>query len=808
MSRADYGRAFKIRSRDVSSYDRTKRYQKNPMGVTTLAQVNGRGAYSARNAAKGKSKSQRIAAARKLLNQNSGGKKVQKRGRRASFVSNATPAAKRRGKRLAAYNAAKKRGYSANKAARSALRKVPWTSGERSSGSSFQGMTANKRRKSKSMTPNAIKRRKAPKRKKIRSSSTAAAPARKTRKRKTAAKDPKRVAAGRKAARTRKGNKKVATKAKAKRKTTKRRKATGQYKQVKATKRVRVKYGKYKRVRMKNPRTGKMQYSYMYRTKSGSLRRIPTSAIVGKKVKGTKELPAKVRKSRARAARRIIKSGGAFVPNASRARRRAAEKGRLVRKGMSKAKAARAALRKHPFTASEKSKGKRMLKSGKIVTRKSAAGKRKVSRKGTRKVSRKGKKRKTTRKAKSRKGVSRKRSLAAKRGWAKRRRSGTAPKRRKSTKRSGAKRGTSRRKMSKSKRSAAAKKAWRTRKRRYGKKGYRKNADLFASLLGTAALVGVGFLLHRGLTAGVLMLLTGDQNGGEETVPEGTSGLGRYRRRRAMRGFGQANGNGNGMTKPLVGAGVALVGSVGAVYVGGESGPAIAAGMIASVLGQGLVAVLKATGQVELAAALGGYSNSMAFNLRGVGRMGRRRAMRGFGATRSIMPRYSPVGAFQQAAAGTHNPNRSMGEYFTPNAVGEYFAPTNLQGVGAYEPAGQLAMQASAGLGQQPIDDGIRPDTNLDRVLDLAEAAAGLRGVGQAQFAQAAAGMPGGIGAYVTAERQNGAFQEQRVPTSSQWIPNGPLWAGTLGVTGDNQTSDIPAGILAGPGGNGILSGG
>jgi hypothetical protein len=788
------------------------------MGVTTLAQVNGAGAYSARNAAKGKSKHQRIQAARALLN-NSGGKTVQKRGRRASFVSNATPAAKRRGKRLAAYNAAKKRGLTKNAAARSALRKVPWSGSERTGGSSFQGMAANKRRKSpkrkrSGMTPNALKLRKSPKRKRVSSSPTRkrVTSSKSRRRAATAGKDPKRVAAGRKAARTRakrKGTTKVATK---KRKTTKRRRKTAsQYQSVKTTKRVRVKYGKYKRVRMKNPRTGKMQYSYMYRTKSGKMRRIPTSAIVGAKAKGMKELPAKVRKGRVRAARRIIKSGGAFVANkaSSRARRRAAEKGRLVRKGMSKAKAARAALRKHPFTATEKSRGKRMLKSGKIVARKSK-GTRKVSRKGRKSKGRKTTKRKTTkrRKATTRKGVSRKRSLAAKRGWAKRRRSGTAPKKR-STKRKGStKRRSTKRKgtMSRTKRSAAAKKAWRTRKRRYGKKGYRKNADLFASLLTTAALVGVGFLLHRGLTAGVLMLLTGDQNGGATEVPvDATSGFGRYRRRRALRGLGQTNGG--GMTKPLVGAGVALVGSVGAVYVGGESGPALAAGMIASVLGQGLVALLKATGQVELAAALGGYSNSMAFNLRGVGRV-RRRAMRGFGAARSIMPRYSPVGAFMQAAAGTHNPNRPTGEYFVPNAVGEYFAPANLQGVGSYEPAGQLAMQASAGLGEQPIDDGIRPDTNLDRVLDLAEAAAGLRGLGQARFAQAAAGMPGGIGEFITAERQNGNFQESRVPTSSQWIPNGPLWAGTLGVTGDVQTSDIPAGILAGPGGNGILSGG
>jgi hypothetical protein len=353
----------------------------------------------------------------------------------------------------------------------------------------------------------------------------------------------------------------------------------------------------------------------------------------------------------------------------------------------------------------------------------------------------------------------------------------------------------------------AAKKAWRTRKRRYGPKGHRKNAAAFQSLLTTAALVGVGFLLHRGLTAGVCYLLTGDQNGGADTTPEETATNNGAAGLRGMRGFGQTNGNGNGnMTKPLVGAGVALVGAVGAVYVGGESGPALAAGMIASVLGQVVVGAAKAAGQPKLAAALGGYSNSMAYSLRGPRLRRRRRGMRGMGAARSIMPRYSPVGAFQQAAAGTHNPNRAAGEYFQPNSVGEYFS-SNLQGVGAYEPAGQLAMQASAGLGQQPIDDGIRPDTNLDRVLDLAEAAAGLRGVGAAQFAQAAAGMPGGIGEYITAERGNGGFVEQRVPTSSQWIPNGPLWAGTLGVTGDRQTSDIPAGILAGPGGNGILSG-
>jgi hypothetical protein len=121
-------------------------------------------------------------------------------------------------------------------------------------------------------------------------------------------------------------------------------------------------------------------------------------------------------------------------------------------------------------------------------------------------------------------------------------------------------------------------------------------------------------------------------------------------------------------------------------------------------------------------------------------------------------------------------------------------------------------------MGQLPVDDGIRPDANLDHVLDLAESAAGLgQGAMQAAagFQQAAAGMgrmaprrgTRGMGEFFTASPSNGGFAENVVPTQSQWIPNGPLWAGSTPAEAHYTESELPAGILQGPGGNGVLSG-
>jgi hypothetical protein len=165
-----------------------------------------------------------------------------------------------------------------------------------------------------------------------------------------------------------------------------------------------------------------------------------------------------------------------------------------------------------------------------------------------------------------------------------------------------------------------------------------------------------------------------------------------------------------------------------------------------------------------------------------------------------------------------------MGEFFTPQAgMGEYFAGPGTQGVGFYEKAGPLALQPGRShMGQLPVDDGIRPDANLDHVLDLAESAAGLgqgfqqAAAGTGAFQQAAAGMgrlgrrrgASGMGEFFTASPSGDGFAENSVPTQSQWIPNGPLWAGSTPAEAHYTESELPAGILQGSGGNGVLSGG
>jgi hypothetical protein len=64
------------------------------------------------------------------------------------------------------------------------------------------------------------------------------------------------------------------------------------------------------------------------------------------------------------------------------------------------------------------------------------------------------------------------------------------------------------------------------------------------------------------------------------------------------------------------------------------------------------------------------------------------------------------------------------------------------------------------------------------------------------------------MGEFFTASPSNGGFSENTVPTQSQWVPNGPLWAGSMSADATKDESQLPAGILQGPGGNGVLSGG
>jgi len=318
--------------------------------------------------------------------------------------------------------------------------------------------------------------------------------------------------------------------------------------------------------------------------------------------------------------------------------------------------------------------------------------------------------------------------------------------------------------------------------RRNGRKGgfklFRKNAFManLKAVFMTGVFVSTGFIAHRVLTNLLVdkaLATTLADNTAFQTWKKPLAGLG------------------------VLGIGVAVSGAVAQ-----KRAMELGAGMFASWLQSVIVSGLNAAQKPEWVAQIAGYSNSRAYMLRN-GR--RRRGLRGFSGERNAMsigPRYTPVGQYSQAAAGTSQAaagtswtqatagGRTLGEYFSTtnsvqgvgeyfNATGEYFAPQGMKGVGAYEPAGQLAMQASAGV-NHVIRDGIRPDSDLDQALDLAEAAAGVGEVPQ-----------------IT-----------RVGQKSQWIPNGPLFAGETAVRDTQATSEISAGILSRQGGNGILSGG
>jgi hypothetical protein len=549
--------------------------------------------------------------------------------------------------------------------------------------------------------------------------------------------------------------------------------------------------GKYKRTRLKDPRTGKTRLSYMYKGKGGKLKRIPTRAIV----KSGHKSPAAVQQGREKAATKIQREGSAFVANGKRTSARRKRAGRrlaaysaALRSGKKKSVAQQIALKKVPLKKGDKFKSaaKAPVTVGKVKVRKKSKSKTKGRRKRCTTSSATGtvrRRRKRTTKAsgatrRKRRKSTTKRKTTAKRTTVRRRRrrKATAAKStRKRVRRRKAKAAATPRRRRASKRKMPNGDTTvqnRRRMRRNGKKGgfklFRKNRFManLKAVLKTGLFVTTGFLAHRVITNLIVDNLLGTTMADNATFQT--------------------------WKKPLTGLGVLGLGVAVSGAVAKKNAMELGAGMVASWLQSLIVAGLNAAGQPQLVASVAGYSNSKAYDLRGVRR--RRRGLRGFGGERnaaSIQPRYTPVGStwqqaaagqFQQAAAGS-----TLGEYFTATqgvgeyyqATGEYFAPNGMKGVGGYEPAGQLAMQASAGV-NQVIRDGVRPDGDLDRALDLAEAAAGLGEVPQIE----------------------------RVPQRSQWIPNGPLFAGETPVTDTQRKSEVSAGILSRPGGNGILSGG
>jgi hypothetical protein len=174
---------------------------------------------------------------------------------------------------------------------------------------------------------------------------------------------------------------------------------------------------------------------------------------------------------------------------------------------------------------------------------------------------------------------------------------------------------------------------------------------------------------------------------------------------------------------------------------------------------------------------------------------------RGLGQGTSIMPRYAPIngmGEYFAAPMGEYfAPTRPMGEYFaTP--MGEYFE-SGVEGLGNYT-GNPYAMQAAAGYGaaETANTNHVDPSSNLDHELTIAEAAAG---VGQMPY-QAAAGIP-------RYEAQAGFGDVETVPSASTWIPGSAdpqIWAGVRAIDRSQEdTAETAAGVLATPGGAGIL---
>lgn len=752
-----YGRAYPIKQSDAKAYRRVDRnLRANPIGVTAMAAVNGRGsAKSARAVAQGKTRSQRIARA----------ESVYKNGEKTMGVL----------KNKRKTGAAKKKSSSTSR------RKVSGTNYYRTSGGRYQNaagkfvkkdtVKASKKAKKKSApkkrttakrttAKRTTAKRTAPKRRATSSTTKRRAPARKTRKvrknasvgytKKSAAGYDRmaRSAAGKKAAATRKRRAAAAARTQGRSKTV----------------------GKYKRVRIADPKTGKMKLSYMYETKGGKRRKIPTSAVT----RSGHKTAAEIKRGRAKAAARVKREGSAFVANRSgkasarqkRAGKRLAAYMAAKRSGKTVAQARSAAIRKVPLARGDQFKGVakapvtttkkrtkvRRNKKRSTTTALRKNGKRRVRRNAKRRVVRK-----SPVKANARRKVRRK-TTAKKKTTAKRRKRRAAPVKRRRT-------ASKRRRTTTKRRKTTASKRRRTMRRNGTVKRYRKNAFManLKAVLKTGMFVATGFLVHRIATNLIA------EKALATTLPDN----------QAFQDW----------KKPLVGFGMMLVGIPVAGMAVPKRGIEIGAGMFASFLQSTIIAALGAAGQPNLVSSVAGYGNSRAYALRG---NRRRRGMRGMERhATSIMPRYTPVSGYSQAAAGYQQAaagqfqQAAAGEYFTATgeyftATGEYFAPQGTKGVGGYEPAGELAMQASAGT-SQVIRDGLRPDGDLDYALDVAEAAAGL---GEATAI------------------------EHRVGQQSQWIPNNPLWAGERPVTHSQATSEISAGILQRPGGNGILSGG
>jgi hypothetical protein len=401
------------------------------------------------------------------------------------------------------------------------------------------------------------------------------------------------------------------------------------------------------------------------------------------------------------------------------------------------------------------------------------AAKRTVKRRRTKSRRKAGTKKRRSSKSRRKAGTKKRRSSKSRRksGSKRRRRSGRKLKAngRRRVRRNGRRRLSANRRRRSHSKNRGHKKNRRSKHRRNGKKLFRMNGAMDFLKLG-AVLFG-GFAAHRVLSNIV------DRQVLSRLLPAPVVA--------PVSGFDLQSNRGL-IASIITGAGVGFLASK--VIKNQETKKLVIGGVVASVFQGVIVSLLKSFAPAG-ADMLAGPEDGTAARLS---------AMYGLRGGASIMPHYAPIG-MRGMGEYFREPMNGMGEYFREpmNGVGEYISATN--GLGTYEPNGDL-FQAAAGMGAHDYQGNhIDPSGDLDRQLTIAEAAAG---VGALSPFEAAAGV-------MPFEASAGMGAVSTVPGADTWIPGSAdpqLWAGVRAVTeSQSATEMVPAGTLQTAGGQGIF---
>ena len=490
------------------------------------------------------------------------------------------------------------------------------------------------------------------------------------------------------------------------------------------------------------------------------------------------------------------------------------------KKGSSMAKKAKKSAGRGKKRAAKKTTTKR--KSAKrVAAGKKAARtrKRNAAKKATRKVAKKTTKRKSAKRVAAGKKAARTRKRnAAKKGTVRK----ASPKRKSSKRRTSltAAHAALRRKMGWRGAATLEREGWAPPKKRRSRKGKKVNANrrrfgsmrknAMGSSIITALKVGgtitAGFVGHKAISH-ILNTIVFDRlltpmlaSQAAESAAEETATVAPAAAPAAAAQAAEGVGEIATVVRSTVGGGLAAVAGVmlaNALIGDQETKQLVAGGVVASFV-HGL-----------LVTALEGLVPDVVPMLSGDGTAARLSAMYGVGA--SIDPRYTPISGYGEYLAERDG----VGEYFESgiSGLGNYGANPDI-----YEAAAGYGSiyEAAAGLGNH-----IDPSSNLDHELTMAEAAAG---VGQLYMPptvmpptvtsdQAPALAPytpiyeaqAGIGEYFESGI-SGFGDVAALPTADMSVPGGQLWAGARAVTRDQgSTALTPAGILETAGGAGIL---